>query len=123
LGIFVEEKSGIFVQFKEFRFQSYFIPPVEDKHINYFCWKVRGEIGNHIETSFNPSQNFKQRNGALRKIITNKNKVICILLTIRIQILGATVYKVMLSMNAVCNYTREILLPNKQVFAVQHGRI
>ena len=123
LGHFCRRKPGIFVQFREFRVQSYFIQPVEDKDINYFCWKVRDKIGNYIETSFNPSQNFKQRNGPLRKIITNKNKVICILLTIRIQILGATVYKVMLSMNAVCNYTREILLPNKQVFAVQHGRI
>jgi len=80
LGIFVEEKPGIFVQFREFRVQSYFIQPVEDKDINYFCWKVRDKLGNYIETSFNPSQNFKQRNGPLRKIITNKDKGTCILI-------------------------------------------
>ena len=106
MGIFVQEKPGIFAEFKAFRVQSYFIPPVEDKEINSFCWKVRDEIGNYIEKFFNPSQNFKQRKGALRKIMTNKNKVISIVIDNTDKSLGAvTVYKVMLSMNAVGNAT------------------
>jgi len=61
---------------------------VEDKEINSFCWKVRDEIGNYIEKFFNPSQNFKQRKGALRKIMTNKNKVISIVIDSTDKILG-----------------------------------
>ena len=54
---FVEDKPGVLVQYKEFRVKRYFIPPVEDKDINSFCWKLRDEIDNYIELSFNPSQN------------------------------------------------------------------
>ena len=35
---FVEESSGVFVHCKEFRVKIYFVPPVENKDINSFCW-------------------------------------------------------------------------------------
>ena len=52
---------------------------MEDKHINSSCWKLRDEIDNYIDSSDNPSQNLsKKEKGALKKMMTEKNKVICI---------------------------------------------
>ena len=49
---FMEKTPGVFVQEKEFRVESYFIPPVEDIDINSLCWNLRDDLENFTELSF-----------------------------------------------------------------------
>ena len=56
----MEEKPGIFVQCKEFRVQSYFVPPAEHKDISI-------EIDDYIEMAKNPDKNFQTRKKGLSR--------------------------------------------------------
>ena len=57
----MEEKPGVFVKCKDFRVKNYFVPPVEDKDINSFCWNLRDDIDQLIETSFTSRQNLSNK--------------------------------------------------------------
>ena len=71
----MEEKPGVFVQCKEFRVKNDFVPPVEDKDINSFFWKLRGGIDKFIDSSFSPGQNHSNKEkGALKKLMTEKRE-------------------------------------------------
>ena len=66
---FVGKKTtaDIFVQCKEFQVLNYFTPPVEDKDINLFWWKLR-DPANYIDSLFNPNQNLSNKDkGDLQK--------------------------------------------------------
>ena len=56
-AFFVEAQPGVFVPCKKFRDKNSFVPPVEDKDINSFCWKLRADIDQFIETPFTSRQN------------------------------------------------------------------
>ena len=61
------------------RAKSNFIPPVEDKNIYSFWWNLRDELDAYISSSFKPSQNLSNKEkGALKILMRNKTKVICV---------------------------------------------
>ena len=57
----MEKTPGVFVQNKEFRVKSYFIPSVEDTDINSFYWNLRNDLENFIESSFKASKNLSNQ--------------------------------------------------------------
>ena len=57
----MEEKQGVFIECKEVRFKNYCVPPVEDKDINSFCWKLRDDIDKLIGFSFYPGQKLSNK--------------------------------------------------------------
>ena len=67
------------MQNKEFRVKSYFTPPVEGTDISLFCWNLGDDLENFIESSFKSGQNLSnQKKGALKNLMVNKNKMICV---------------------------------------------
>ena len=75
----VEERPGLFVHCKVFRVKNYFVLPVEHKVMNSFCWNLRDDIDNFIDSSFSSGLNLSNKEKeAFKKLMMEKNKSICI---------------------------------------------